>query len=213
MTLQDIITETRQIVQQTNPNNSQASDSMITAWANLCTMQLCSSLTTLPKESVTGIVAAEIITLPADFLKLDYVSIVDGQGLHTNSGTIDFVNFSRITSGWEDQEANKPATLVRMTDTTWMMFPKPDASWVGKAMTIIGTKLPADMSATSDVPALSPVLHPCYAHFCAWKFFLLINNPERASSEYSVFDSIRKMNQQTATNTTGSLQSFKIRGY
>ena len=161
MTLQDIITETRQIVQQTNPNNSQASDSMITAWANLCTMQLCSSLTTLPKESVSGIVAADTITLPGDFLKLDYVSIVDGQGLHTNLGTIDFVNFARITSGWEDQEVNKPATLVRMTDTTWMMFPHPSAEWVGKAMTIIGTKLPADMWATSDVPELSPVLHPC----------------------------------------------------
>lgn len=214
MLVSEIISETRAIVQEINPNNAHKTDAGILADINACTLQLCSNIATLPKVEVPGIVAADTITLPTNLLKMDYCSISDGgsPAIHSQLSTIDFVNFARIKSGWEDVEANKPDTLVRMTDLTWMMSPKPDATWTGKPLTIIGSVLPAPLTLTTESPAVSIVLHPAYPHYCAWKYFQVLNNPERASQEYGIFDSLRKLNTSTATSTTGSLQSLKMRG-
>ena len=214
MTLQDIITEVRQICQEVSTTNTHASDSVITGWVNACTLQLCASISTLPKVSVPAIVAAGTITFPTNLLKLDYASIYDGQK-HTKLDTIDFPNFQRITPMWEDQQANKPTTLVRMDDLNWMLWPTPDAASLGKPMTIIGSVLPTPLAYPADLadsPAISIAMHPCYSHYCSWKFFLLLNNPERASAEYAAFDGLRKLNTQASTSSTGSLLSFKIRG-
>jgi hypothetical protein len=214
MTVQDIINDVRAQVQETNPNNAHKSDAGILADINACTLQLCSTINTLPKVSVSAIVAADTITLPTNLLRMDYASISDGgtPAVHAILSTIDFVNFCRITAGWEDVEANKPNSLVRMTDLTWMMFPHPSADWVGKALTIIGSVLPTPMTTTSQSPEISIVLHPVYAHYCAWKYFLLLNNPDRAALSFAAYDALRKMNTATAVSTTGSQQSFKIRG-
>ena len=208
MTLQDIITEVRQICQQTDPNNSQASDSVITGWANDCTIQLCSTIGTLPKETFTE-VAAATISLDTDLIKLDFASISDGT-TYFPLETIDFNTFVRRYPDYQNQSTGKPSILVRMTNTDWMMFPNPDTTWTGKTVTLIGSAVPTAMSATTDVPPFSQVLHPAYPHYCAWKFFLLLNNPQRAADEYSTFEGIKKINTFTATNTRGSLLSFKI---
>ena len=211
MNVQSITDETRQICQELDPNNTHASDSVILGWINACTLSLCSAIDTLPKVSVSNIVAASTITFPTNLLKLDFASITDGT-TYFPLETIDFVNFSRINPGYQNQPTSKPAMLIRMTDLDWMMYPAPDATWTGKAMTIIGSVLPTPLTGPTDSPQISITLHPAYPHYCAWKFFLLLNNPERAGAEYSAFDGLRKQNTGTATNTTGSLLSLKIRG-
>ena len=211
MTAQDIITKTRAIVQESDPNNTHKSDSDILSDINACTLALCSSINTLPKVSVAGQVAAATITLPTNLLRMDFASISDGT-THFPLDTMDFVNFARITPQWENQPTSKPQILVRMTDLNWMMYPNPDASWTGKSLTIIGSVLPTPLTSVNDSPALSVTLHEAYAHYCAWQFFLLLNNPERAGAEYSTFDGLRKQNVGTATSTTGSLLAFKVRG-
>lgn len=211
MLVSEIILETREIVQEKNASNAHKTDAGILADINACTLQLCSTISTLPKVSVAGIVAANIISFASNLLKLDYASIYDGQK-HVKLDTIDFPNFQRITPNWEDQQANKPTTLVRMDDLNWMLWPNPDAASVGNAMTIIGTVLPTPLTLTTETPPISITLHPAYPHYCAWKYFLVLNNPERAAQEYATFDGLRKLNTQTATSTTGSLLSFKIRG-
>ena len=210
MTAQDIIDEVRQICQETDPNNSHATDAVILGWINSATLSLCASIATLPKVSVSGQVAADTLTLPTNLLRMDFASITDGT-THFPLETIDFVNFVRINPGYENQPHSKPAMLVRMTDLNWMMYPNPDASWTGKALTIIGSVLPTPLTSVNDSPALSITLHQAYPHFCAWKFFPLLNNPERADAEYSVFDGLRKQNIGTATSTTGSQLAFKLR--
>ena len=210
MTLQDIITEVRQIVQQTDPNNTQASDSVITGWANDCTIQLCSTLATLPKETFSSVIAADTITLDTDLIKLDFASISDGT-THFPLETLDFNSFVRRYPDYQNQPDGKPSMIIRMTNVEWMMFPPPDATWTGAAMTLIGSAVPTAMSATTSTPPFSQVMHPAYPHYCAWKFFLLLNNPQRASDEYAIFDGIKKMNTFTTTNTRGSLLSFRVK--
>lgn len=209
MTAAQIITRVRQIVQQTNPNNSAVSDATILGWINECTLQLCSIIATLPKVSVTGVTAASAITLSQSLLKLDYAAISDGTTKFPLL-LMDFNNFVRKYPEWENQATNKPEILVRMTDTSWMMYPAPDATWSGKAVSLYGSVLPTDLSSTSEEPPLSKVLHHAYPHYCAWLFYLTINNPEKAAAEYATFDGIRKMNMKTATSTQGSLLAFKI---
>ncbi len=215
MTVQNIIDEVRAIVQETDPNNTHKTDAQILDDINLCTTQLCSNLATLPKAELTGVTAADTITIGETLLKLDYASISDGATTpqYSRLETIDFVNFARINPGWENAQDNKPTLLVRMTDQTWMMYPPPDATWTGKALTLIGTVLPAALTLTTQEPPISLVLHPAYPHYCAWKFFLLLNNPDRANAEYATFNAIRKINTQTATSTTGSMLQLKLRGF
>ena len=208
-TLADIIAETRQIVQQTDANNSQKSDADITRDANDCTIQLCSTLSALPKEVFSSVVAAATITLDTDLIKLDFASISDGTTSFPLE-TMDFNSFVRRYPDYQNQPTGKPTLIYRMTNTTWKMFPAPDATWTGKTLTLIGSAVPTPMSATTDVPPFSQVMHPAYPHYCAWKFFLLLNNPQRAADEYAIFDGIKKMNTFSATNTRGSLLSFKV---
>jgi hypothetical protein len=169
----------------------------------------------LPKVSVSGIVAADTITLATNLLRIDFASISDGATppVYTPLETIDFVNFSRIYADWQNRADNKPTHLVRMTDLRWMLQPYPSASWTGKSLTIIGSVLPSPMTDSTQSPEISITLHPAFIHFGAWKFFLLLNNPERAAASYAAYDALRKINLQTATSTTGSLLSLKLRGF
>ena len=166
MTVQEIITEVRQIVQELDPNNTHAGDNVIVGWINACTLQLCSTISTLPKVSISNIVAAATVTFPTNALKMDYASITDGAtpAVHSNLETIDFVNFARISPGWEDQPVSKPQYLVRMTDLTWMMWPNPNATWTGKALTLIGTILPTPLAYPADLsnnPGAMPFPSAC----------------------------------------------------
>lgn len=209
MTLADIILEVRQICQQTDAANSQASDSSITGWANECTSQLCSILGALPKETFDSVVAADTITLDTDLLRIDYAALYDGNIYHTLN-TIDFPTFAKENPDYPNTPAGQPYLLVRMTNANWEMYPKPDTTWTGRALKLVGSAVPTAMVNTTDVPPFSQVLHPAYPHYCAWKFFMLLNDPIRAANEYSIFDSIRKSNQFTATNTRGTILQLKV---
>lgn len=218
MTCQQVIDRVRQIVQETDPTSTHASDSVIVGWINEAITQLCSTLLTLPKELITSVVAAATLDLSytaisKDLLRIDYASMSDGAAtpVWNDLQTIDFTNFCRIFGDWKNQPAGKPTHLVRMTSTSWMMWPTPDATWTGKALTIGGAVKPADITASDAIP-LPVALHSCIPHYCAWLFFLLLNNPEKAAGNFATYDALRKLNTQTATSTVGSLSSFKIRG-
>lgn len=212
MTAQNIIDEVRAIVQETDSSNTHRSDTLILGDINACTLSLCSIIKTLPKEKDTTLDAADAITVSSDMLSIDYASISDDAvtPAHSPLKTIDFPNFIRDNPAWEDASDGKPTHLVRMTDTSWMMWPNPDATWTGKSITLVGTYVPDVITVATSSPAVSVVLHPCYSHYCAWIFFLVLNNPERAASEYAIYDGLRKLNTRTATSTTGSLLSLRI---
>jgi hypothetical protein len=208
MTVAQIIEKVRAIVQQKTAANSIKSDASILIDINECTLTLCSALTTLPKESITGLVVADTITFGRDVLRLDYAAIVDGTTYHILD-TIDFPNFVRLNPNWQQVTDSMPTHLVRMTDLTWMMYPPPDATWTGKVLSLYGSVTPDDLTATTEEPPISRTMHHAYPHYCAWLFFLALNNPERAASEYAIFDSIRKTNTKTATSTKGSLSALR----
>lgn len=209
MTCQEIITRVREIVQQKTASNSTVTDATILGWINEATLQLCSIIATLPKESITGKTVASTITFDRDVLRLDYAAIQDGTTYHPLS-TIDFNNFVKANPNWQNQSTSKPSVMVRMTNTEWMMWPSPDATWTGKTLSLYGAVQPDDITSTSDEPPVSRTLHHAYPHYCAWLFFLALNNPERAAAEYATFDGIRRLNTKTATSTNGSLQSFRV---
>jgi hypothetical protein len=212
MTAQDIINEVRAIVQETDPNNTHRSDTLLLVDINACTLSLCNIIKTLPKEKDVTLTAADAVTVSSDMLAIDYASISNGAtpAAHSPLETIDFPNFNREHPGWEDTADGQPTHLVRMTDTSWMMWPNPDATWTGKTVTLVGTYVPDAITSASSSPAVSVVLHPCYSHYCAWIFFQVLNNPERAAAEYAIYDGLRKLNTRTATSTRGSLLALRI---
>lgn len=209
MTYNDIIDEVRGLIQETDPNNTHVTNAVMLQWANACTLQLMSLIGTYPKARIPNLVAANTLVLPANTLRLDYASITDGTK-KTKLVTIDFTNFVRMYPDWENQPADKPSMLVRMSDTEWMMYPQPSAAYLGKAVTAIGSVLPTPDTDYNAVPPVNISLHTCYPHYVAWKSFLLLNNPERAGQEFQLYDGLRKLNTRTATSTTGSLQSLKM---
>jgi hypothetical protein len=93
-----------------------------------------------------------------------------------------------------------------------MMYPAPNAAYTGVALTLFGTVLPTSSTNTADSPPINISMHTAYPHYCAWKSFLIINNAERAQSEFLMFDGLRKLNTRTATATTGSLQKLNMSG-
>jgi hypothetical protein len=98
-----------------------------------------------------------------------------------------------------------------MDDLNWMMWPTPvGSSFAGANVTLVGTTIPANLTQDTDQPPVSKAMHTVYPHYCAWKAFLLLNNPERAGAEYSTYDTLKKINMQATTSTTGNLLSFKV---
>ena len=211
MTVAEIKQEVRQIIQQLSSTNTNVSDSSILGWINACTLQLCSILTTLPKTTFT-LTAAATLTLDKALLKLDYASILDSSsGVHSPITTIDYCNFVRTHPNYQDEPAKRPEYLVRMDDLNWMMWPTPvGSSFAGATVTLVGTTIPANLTQDSDEPPVSKAMHTVYPHYCAWKAYLLLNNPERAAAEYATFDTLKKINMQATTSTTGNLLSFKF---
>jgi hypothetical protein len=211
MTVSEITTEVRQIIQQLDPTNSNVTDSSILGWINACTLQLCSIISTLPKTEFT-IVAAETITLAQTLLKVDFASIKDKtSGVHSPIKTIDYCNFVRTHPNYQNEPANRPEYLVRLTDLTWTMWPSPVGSaYAGADVTLVGTTIPANLTLTTEEPPVSKAMHTVYSHYCAWKAFLLLNNPERAAAEYAAYDALKKINMQATTSTTGNLLAFKV---
>lgn len=210
MTYQDIVDEVRGIIQETDPLNTHVSNTVMLQWSNACTLQLFSLIGTYPKASITGIVAANTITLPATTLRLDYAAIADANGKYIKLRTVDFSNFVAANPDWVNQSTGQPEQLVRMTDTNWLMFPQPNATFTGKALSLYGSVLPAADTDYAASPPVNQSLHTCYPHYVAWKSFLLLNNPDRAGQEFALYDGLRKLNTRTATSTDGSLQRLRM---
>jgi hypothetical protein len=210
MTVAEIKQEVRQIIQQLDPNNSNVSDSTILGWINACTLQLCATITTLPKEEFT-LTAANTLTFGQTLIKVDFASIADPvDGHHYPLITMDYVNFVRTHPYYQDEPTKRPSILVRKTDLTWDMWPKPDTTWTGASVTLVGTTIPANLTTDTQEPPISKTMHTAYPHYCAWKAFLLLNNPERAAQEFGIFDSLKKINMQASTSTTGNLLALRI---
>ena len=210
MKFSDIIADVRSQIQETDPNNSHFTDPQLLTWGNDCTLQLISLIGTYPKVSVSGITAAKTITFDENLLCIDYAAILTPTGKHSILTPWDFANFAKLHPNWEDQDANRPSEIIRMDSVTWMLYPEPDADYLGKALSIYGKKLPAVATTYTEEPPVSIALHSCYAPFIAWKCFLGLNNDVKAAQAFNMYDGLRKLNLRTATNTTGSLLNWRL---
>ena len=208
LTAQQIIDEARGLIMETDPSNSHVTDQTLLLWINTCTLSLCSYIQSLPKVKITDVVTAANPNLPTNLLRVDYVSYTDG--IAKPLKTIDFINFLREQPEWENQPVGKPTYFVRMTDTSWMMYPPPDTDRTGLPMTLIGAVVPDDLTLTTEYPAVNQVLHPCYPHYLAWKAWGVIGNSAAAAQEYAVFEKLRTENLRTATSTQGSRQFLRM---
>lgn len=209
LTVQQIIDEARGLIMETDPANSHVTDSTLILWINACTLSLCSYIQSLPKSTISTVVTALNPVLPTALLRLDYASFTYSDQKHTLK-TIDFINFLKEAPQWENEPEGLPEMMVRMSDTSWMMFPPPSDTYTGLPMTLIGAVLPDDVSLTTEYPPVSQVLHPCYPHYLAWKAWGVIGNSAAAAQEYAVFEKIRTENLRTATNTQGSRQFLRM---
>jgi len=211
MTAQQIIDEVRQIVQEIDVNNAHATDNQIITWINEAILQLCSVISTLPKKTITT-TSADTVILPKELLRVDYASIYDtSNGKWVKLETNDFVNFARVNPDWQNADRNQPKFLIRMTDLEWMLYPKPSTQWDNVQMTIVGSYKPNDITSTSQEPELSITIHPAIVYYAAYKYFMLLNNTQKANMAFTMYDSIRKTNISTATSTKGSLLQLRIR--
>jgi hypothetical protein len=78
-------------------------------------------------------------------------------------------------------------------------------------MTIVGSYKPNDITSTSQEPELSITIHPAIVYYAAYKYFMLLNNPQKANMSFTMYDNIRKTNISTATSTKGSLLQLRIK--
>lgn len=124
--------------------------------------------------------------------------------------TTDFETLKRKFPDWENEPYGQPRYMVRMSSTEWMLWPSPSTRWYGLPMTVKGCVLPPATTDVNTSPPVSVALHSCYSHYIAWKCFLLLNNAEKAAQEYTIFDSLRRMNTKAGTQTQGALQSIRF---
>ena len=184
MTLSELITQVRSIINETDSANSHFNDSQITVWLNEAMRYVITRIEELPIKwndlvSATGditinsstLLINEAYILNPDTSKYDPLEIIDYSTLKYKSPT------------WLSDDAGQPQFLVKKGNFAVYLYPQPDASYVGQAIKTAGVDFPTELSATTDEPVLPKNMHDLLPHYAGYRAFEQLGMGDKAGSE------------------------------
>lgn len=209
MNLLEMITQTREIINETDSSNSHVTNSQLTTYLNEATRVILSTIRSLPRE-LYSTTAAETITLEDTTLAADHAFLEDTNSKYYPLSLIDFDLFCKLFPNWLSDDTNKPAYLVRETMFNYRLYPAPDSNYLGKTLKIYLRKFPTEMSTDTDEPDLPLNMHDLYPHYAAYRAFPKLNQYDKSSAEYSIFNNMLRTYHSVSTKTRGNNASFKF---
>ena len=190
-TLQQIRTQTRLLIDQTDSANSDFSDSELNGFVNEGA-RLLAPLIKWPRDRVEVQVEAgkPAYTLPVDnILILDaYFGDVSKAGDKLPLRVLHESQMKAFRPGWLDATADsrgRPDILILIDRLTAVLNPTPNAdeSVSGKKLEIVYVFYPATLSADGDTPDLPIVYHDFLSQYGQYKCYMSkLNKPELGSS-------------------------------
>jgi len=221
-TLAQMITDARAIFGQTDASNSNISDAQLTIWANDAYRDIVRAMVSASHGGVPitsrdytisgGQISSGVVTLNTATIRLD--TIRWRQNSTSRFVELEAINIEQLMRwfpDWENDDASsEPRYFVRTGTFSARLIPTPNTSEATQTVRVYGIESPSALVSSGDTPDLPEFLHDLIPHHMAYRAFSLLENPERAVSELTLYRGALKEGKGIASNLTTQQKGWKF---
>ena len=198
MTIAEMITEARSLINITDSSNSPVSDAQLTEWANQFYRRLQAKLGTIPKKERDNTLASGVITLNSRTLYINVARLLDANtSTYKRLTMITLEDLVDKDPDYENTPAAVPTHLVRTGTFTMIAYPTPDTANATTTIRTHGQEFPADLT-SSETPDVPLHLHDIFPHWMAYRSNRQLGRREDATEQLIVANSRVKELKTTA---------------
>jgi hypothetical protein len=191
-TLTQLIVESREIIGQTDENQSNITNTQITRWLNEGYLRAVAKLkrsgtpNTISTYNVTG-ATVTLNTTTLAVKRARFYDSVAGKWEHLDIRDREW--FLDNYPDYENDTSGKPVILVHEAGHNDVrLHPSPSAAYqASSVLKVDSVDSPTEMSAGSDTPDLPDSLHMALPHFAAYRGYDFIADKDNANREFAIF--------------------------
>lgn len=184
MTLSELVTQVRSIINETDPLNSHFGDSQLTVWINEAIRYIVTRIEELPITWSELTAATDDIAISTDTLLINEAYIYNPQSLKYDLlEVVDYSALKHISPTWLSDDVGTPKYLARKGNFGVYLFPQPDSNYVGQTIKTAGVSFPVQLANDSDEPTLPKNMHDVVPHYAAYRAFEQLGMGDKAGSE------------------------------
>lgn len=213
MQLSELITEARSLINQTDSNNSQITNTQLTTWANEGYRAIVARIGELPETEYELTSATGDMSTNTDILTMLRAYMYrPSSGEYEKLTIIGVDKLENIDEGWLSADTNIPIYLVRKSTHTVYLYPQPDSDNTSQTIKLFAIAFPTSLSADEDVPDLPKNLQDLIPHYMAWRSLKQMGQEDKANTEIIFFNLQLKAQRQISTKFSGQQNRFQWTG-
>ena len=211
--LGQIITDARQIINQTDSANSQFSDGQIRIWVNDAYRKIVIALRHLPITDNDYTVSSQTISLNSNTITVDQAKLKnpDNSNKYESLEIINLDQLLQMDPDYENATTNFPKYLCRVDVTSVVLYPPPKSSVTALTTPLrtYGLELPSELTSSTDTPNLPENLHDILSHWAAHRCFTVLNDEPRSTQQLTLFRGALKDHREVSTEFSRHLKRFR----
>lgn len=189
-TLSELLTDTRQIINQPDEANSNFTNTQLTIWLNAADARASLAIRHLPTTQ-RDYTAASTVTLHAKTLTVDEARLKnpDAANAYYALKVCKIADIIALDPDYENADTGMPTHLAQITKQTAILYPPPKASITALTEPLRCLQLdePTAMSASGDSPTVPGNLHDILPNYAAHRCFTLLGDTERSTQQLTLF--------------------------
>lgn len=213
MTLSDMITQARSMINQTDSANSQITNSQLTTWANEAYRTIITRIGAIPETSYDLTSATGDMTVNSNVQKpLRAYMYRPDSAEYERLEIIGIDMLDYIDASWLSADTGTPNYFVRKSTFTYYLYPQPDSDNTSQTIKFHAISFPTDLSSDSDVPDLPKNLQDLFPYFMAYRAFAQMGQEEQSVGKLIFFNTQMKADRQSSAKFSGQRNSMKWSG-
>ena len=190
-TLSDLLTDTRQIINQPEEANSNFTNTQLTIWLNDAYRRVATAIRHLPTTQ-RDYTAASTVTLNAATITVDEARLKNPDAANDAYYALKVCKIGDLIAldpDYENADTGKPSHLVQITRQTALLWPPPDSSVTALTTPLRCLQLdePTAMSASSDEPNIPANIQDILPNYAAHRCFTLLGDSEKSTQQLTLF--------------------------
>ena len=211
MTLAELTTKFRSIINETDSSNSHFTDAQAATMANEAIRFIITRLEELPIAWSNIVSALGDITIDTDTLLINEAYILNPETSKYDKLEIcDFGYLKYVSPTWLSDTADTPRYLARKGTFGVYLYPQPKASYVGQNIQLAGVNFPAAVSVGEALPSLPAHVYDWIPHHMAYSAFQQLGQTDRSVSELVLVQGLIKSTKSITTKFSADNESWRI---
>jgi len=214
-TLSQLLTDTRQIIGQTEEGNSQFSNAQLTIWLNDGYRRVVAAFRTHPITTRDYSVASASITLNGEIATADFVRLKnpDNSNRYEQLKVINLPELVQMDPDYENADDGIPEYFVRTGAFTGTLYPPPKASVIALTtpLRVQGVEMPTELSSSSDTPQIPSNAHDLLPNYAAFRCYMFLKEDARATQQLTLFRAGVRDNKQVSTEFSRQTRKWRFK--